>query len=199
MSRSTFNGPVLIGVDAATSANASSIVTGPNWGFVNMVQSAPITQQTADTYPTYQKAADGTPGATNVPQMVIPGKSIITRISVLVTTAWEGDPAHGGGADGPGIDIGSGWGNLSESPPGTDKDIFVQAWDLDNLGMNVISPTGAFITGGFENWMNLSSVQQGDSVVGQDRFIALDSERNGDGVGVLTINYCQAVDLSAIA
>jgi len=199
MSRSTFNGPVLIGLDDAPTftsgvgeANFSSR-PGPNWGFVNMVQSAPITQQTADTYPTYQKAADGTPGATNVPQMVIPGKSIITRISVLVTTAWEGDGA------GPGIDIGSGWGNLSDTPPGTDKDIFVQAWDLDNLGMNVISPTGAFVTGGFENWMNLSSVQQGDSVVGQDRFIALDSEQNGDGVGVLTINYCQAVDLSAIA
>jgi len=193
MSRSTFNGPVLVGIDNAptyTSGIGQADLTtrpGPNWGFVNMSQSAPITQDTATRFPTLKDV-------TAPPTMVIPGNSTITRISVLVTTAWDGS----GGETGAGtMDIGMGW---TDPSVGFDRNNLVDNVDLTALGNVVIGPGDTDDLGGtpddINNWMNMSM----RFVIGTDRFICVDSAAAPKvGVGVLTVNYCQAVDLSAIA
>ena len=178
MSRSTFSGPVIVGVDSSpTRLQTPDRVEGsPNWGFVNMAQSAPITQSTDITYPT----------STTAMTMVIPGNSTITRISLLVTTAWTTVFS---------VDIGQTWTGIGTG----DANDLVQALPTNDLGMTVVGPgdTDNLAAGDINNWMNNSSTE---SPYDGDRCIIVQSPASaGSGVGILTVEYCQAVDLSAIA
>ena len=178
MSRSTFSGPILAGVDDSSfveSLNPIVIKTGPNWGFLKMAQSASITQT---EYPTnlYPSTSEMT--------MVIPGLSTITRISVLVTTAFTGV-----------MDIGQVW--ISPGAGGHIEDL-VKDLVLTAVGMTVVGPgdTDDLVTNDIRNWMNNSA----DVVpTTGDRCIAQASSTAGSGVGVLTVEYSQAVNLEAIA
>ena len=182
MSRSTFSGPVQVGIDDAPFSESTfdTLYTppvskiGPNWGFVNMVQSAPIVQSGSNLYPNSSSMT-----------MVIPAKSVITRISVLVTTAW-GNP----------MDIGQVWGTPGS---GEDFDELVQDLVLSSIGLVVVGPgdTDNLSAGDINNWMNNSMKE---SPTDGDRCIVTKTNAGGTlGVGVLTVEYCQAVDLSAIA
>lgn len=177
MSRSTFSGPVQVGIDDAPFSENTAAKIGPNWGFVNMVQSAPITQRATTAYPTNTNATDMT--------MVIPGNSTITRISVLVTTAWTTTTT---------LDIGQAWGVGINDP-----DDLVNDLDMSALGLVVAGPgdTDNLAAGDINNWMNNSVRQSPTAPI--DRCITCTSPGTGLGVGVLTVEYCQAVDLSAIA
>jgi len=188
MSRSTFNGPVLVGVDDAEfhAYTTGTLTAGPNWGFVNMSQSSEIKQSTNTRFPLSTKAesSEETPGGPPLYPMVIPARSIITRVSVLVTTAWSGGT----------IDIGLGW----ETQPGSGYTIAGLANDLvlTALGMVVVGPGDTDIAGDVDNWMNIINENPAET---RDRYIMTKSSTGTAGRGVLTVNYCQAVDLSAIA
>jgi len=175
MSRSTFNGPVLVGVENASYPVAAVATTGPNWGFVNMSQSAAITQSSSSAYPT----------STTAMTMVIPAKSTITRISVLVTVVWDEV-----------ADIGQAWGVIGAD---VDANDLVNDLSLSALGLVVVGPgdTDDLTGTDINNWMNNSMEE---SPTGGDRCIVIRCPGGGGlGEGVLTVNYCQAVDLSAIA
>jgi len=174
MSRSTFSGPVQVGIDDAPFSENTVAKIGPNRGFAKMVQSAPITQSGTIRYPT--SATDMT--------MVIPALSTITRISVLVTTAWDQV-----------LDIGQAWGELGDR----DTNDLVNDLVLTTLGVVVVGPgdTDNLATDDINNWMNNSST---NSPYGGDRCITAFTASGGSaGVGVLTVEYSQAVDLEAIA
>jgi len=189
MSRSTFSGPVLVGVDDSQAYEGTSVTTGPDWGFVNMVQSAPIQEGTTDlTYFT---------------GIVIPYKSIITRISALVSVAWASGTKD--------IHVGMGWGvvpaagGVSIDPQ--DKNDLINSWVLDTVGVTSV-PTADTLHAppeDIDNWMNVG--QRGASGVATDaektdRMITWDTvtlSPSDVGRAVLTVEYCQAVDLSAIA
>ena len=51
MSRSTFSGPVQVGVDDSSFTETGTAKIGANWGFLKMAQSAPITQDTLTRFP----------------------------------------------------------------------------------------------------------------------------------------------------
>jgi len=262
MSRSTFSGPVLAGVDSAfhkegfdAGASGFNLREGPNWGFVNMVQSVAIEEEALG----YRFSG-----------IVIPYKSIITRVSLLVTTAWS---ASGSGS--PYVQIGVGWGAVPavngtppekdinelsggidtsvlgnhDMAPGSTPQVAAIACDtngntvLDGMSTTLLRPgmlvrdgdfgtgddfaadtyissitsatalvltraaittattTASFLgTGGLgvdvPSWMNMGSVHGGT-----DMMIVIDEHYVGGttGRGVLTVEYCQAVDLSAIA
>ena len=91
MSRSTFNGPVLVGEDDAEAYIQGTLTTGPNWGFANMSQSAAFSE---------------VDNATRFSGIIIPYKSVITKIGLLVTTVFSG----GSGGYSPFLSIGVGWG-----------------------------------------------------------------------------------------
>ena len=183
MSRSTFSGPVLVGLDDASKFTSGvdpdgTTVTGPNWGFLKMAQSAPITQDTFTRFPI---------SITSV-GMVIPANSTLVRISVLITTAW------GSGT----MDIGMGWGNPLA---GFDRNNLVDNLSMTSVGLVVVGPGDTDDLGGspddINNWMNNSST---NSPYGGDRCITAFTASGGSaGVGVLTVEYSQAVDLEAIA
>jgi hypothetical protein len=177
MSRSTFSGPVQVGVDDSLAWNGTSVTTGPNWGFLKMAQSAPITQRSVTAYPTNTNATDMT--------MVIPGNSTITGISVLVTTAWTTTTT---------LDIGQAWGVGINDP-----DDLVNDLDMSALGLVVAGPgdTDNLAAGDINNWMNNSVRQSPTAPI--DRCITCTSPGTGLGVGILTVEYCQAVNLEPIA
>ena len=187
MSRSTFSGPVQVGVDDAAylDSAAGTAKIGPNWGFAKMAQSAPITQTTSSTFPT----------STTVMGMVIPALSTITRISVLVTTAWTNT-----------VDIGQAYQTDADGVPDSfNLDILVNDWVLTAVGLNVVGPGDTDNLSGtdnIQNWMNNSDsdATAGAAFKGIDRCIAMRTNVGGPAVvGILTVEYSQAVDLSAIA
>ena len=181
MSRSTFSGPVLVGVDDSSFTETGTAKTGPNWGFLKMAQSAPIAEVGASKvfYPTF----------TDKMTMVIPANSTITRISVLVITAWTASTKS--------VSVGQLWGTIGSVD--TDVDDLVADMVLTSLGMVVAGPgdTDDLSAGDINNWMN-NSVRQSPPAP-PDRCITVKSPSSGDGVGVLTVEYCQAVNLEAIA
>ena len=268
MSRSTFNGPVLVGIDDATFSMTRVDYTGPNWGFVNMSQSATIEQSGP---------------VVSGPRWVgitIPYKSVITKVSLLITAAWSSAAGKHSvyGA------VGVAWGTVpavnGDVTPNHDDDELAGFVDLMTVGNHVVSGSstpsvldlsaetqgtgspelinvdtsdlrvGMMIRDGatgtttdevakntfilsiddettltmtknaisdqvttldfmgtgtsgadINSWMNVGSKHGGSSLPSTDRMIVFD-EHDGlgnDGTGVLTVNYCQAVDLSAIA
>ena len=187
MSRSTFSGPVLVGLDDASKFTSGvdpdgTTVTGPNWGFVNMVQSAPIVQSGSNLYPNSSSMT-----------MVIPAKSVITRISVLVTTAW-GNP----------MDIGQAWGTGPGGIPNNyDHDELADDIPLNTAGLGLyvvnVGDTDNLAGNEINNWMN-NSDNVTDTALGVDRCITTKTPAGGTlGVGILTVEYCQAVNLEPIA
>jgi hypothetical protein len=131
--------------------------------------------------------------------IILPHLSAITRISLLVTTAW------GGGSDvldigmaygvypGPGVDI-----NNAISPYDTDD--LVDGWtSCRTLGNHVAGPAQTVLAtvADVDNWMRIPRLGE----LGQtDRMIIFESNGSAtDGRALITVNYQQAVDLSAIA
>jgi len=181
MSRSTFSGPVIVGVDASPTYQKTTdrVEDNPDWGFVNMVQSAAITE-------TYDNRTTS---------IVIPNKSTITRVSVLVTTAWSGTTT---------LDIGTYWGEYTGPDVvvtlGADKDDLVNNLAVTVVGMVVAGPgdTDDLTGSDIDNWMRMPKPGE---TYDNDRVITYDTEGTvaSEGVGILTVEYCQAVDLSAIA
>ena len=181
MSRSTFSGPVLSGIDNAPYSTDEVAYTGANWGFAKMVQSYPIEEQ----------------GGLITTSIIIPQKSVITRISALVSVAWAASGTNI-------VNIGSAWGaypgpdvDLTD-PSEYDTDDLVKDWDLSAVGMKVAGPgdTDNLTAGDINNWMNLPR-----EAPFADRFVIYDTIdiTTGAGRAVLTVEYCQAVNLEAIA
>ena len=184
MSRSTFSGPVLVGEGDANTFTASPDTSerGPNWGFVNMVQSAAIEQMSG----------------VRTTSIVLPYKSTITRISTLVSVVYS-NPSYK-------IDIGTAWGpypgplvDLTDASEYDQDEICNNADVVVILGINVVDVgTGDFtIAGEVDNWMRLPRTPESEQT---DRIITYSGGGGGvSGRAVLTVEYCQAVDLSAIA
>ena len=182
MSRSTFSGPVQVGIDDAPFSDYTVAKIGANWGFLKMAQSAPITQNGEICFPT----------TTTKIGMVIPAKSVITRISVLVTTAW-GNP----------MDIGQAWGTGPGGIPNNyDHDELADDIPLNTAGLGLyvvnVGDTDNLAGNEINNWMN-NSDNVTDTALGVDRCIVSKSFGAGLGEAILTVEYCQAVNLEPIA
>ena len=186
MSRSTFSGPILVGVDDSSfveSLNPIVIKTGPNWGFLKMAQSAPITQNGEICFPT----------TTTKIGMVIPARSTITRISFLITVAWTNS-----------LRIGQAWGTGPDGIPNNyDHDELADDIPLNTAGLGLyvvnVGDTDNLAGNEINNWMN-NSDNVTDTALGVDRCITTKTPAGGTlGVGILTVEYCQAVNLEPIA
>lgn len=180
MSRSTFSGPVQAGVDDAIfyEKGTTGAKIGANWGFLKMAQSCAIEQA----------------GGQVTTDIIIPQNSTIVRITLLVTTAWNATTT---------IDVGTAWGpypgpgvDLTEASE-YDYDELANGWvAVGAVGLKRVEEgnTDPLDASEVDNWMSLP--REG---VQSDRIIITQAWAGTEvGRGVLTVEYCQAVNLEAI-
>jgi hypothetical protein len=169
-----FKGPILAGNVIASDgtnnlAGLGEDIGTANTGFAVMAQSCVITQATND----------GTVGQFACP-IVIPAQSQILRISLMVTTVWNGGATTMG--------IGSSDGTTAATAFTTAAG--VQGSTLGRV--NAAPSTAAQIA----NWDNVSN-STFQSTGAHDVQIVVLSGNTGTGVATLTVEYVQGINLAS--
>ncbi len=169
-----FTGPVIAGnVISSDGTNNLSALGGTsgtaNQGFCVMAQSCVITQATNTS----------TAGQFACP-IVIPAQSQIIRIVLMVTTVWSG------GATTMGIGAGAGT---------TAATAFTTATGVQGSTLGQVSATPS-TAAQIANWDNVSNATFQSAGL-SDVQIVVQSGNTGTGVGTLTVEYLQGINLAS--